>query len=194
MSNLSVRQASEAMIGIACLRNLASTPKVVYSIDSMADEMLGSDSKCRSVRVAIKTLVTLVNPIHKERGKHESISDRVNATRDRELSAISYVHGATLATLHATTGIRNNDTLAISELQEKYVLAMQGIDKFPMGTKARKNLRSQLESEATLAVPEANRLQVAALLVQAEHIHLKRYADSVYALYEESEADSAQPM
>ncbi|WP_087863494.1 hypothetical protein [Comamonas thiooxydans] len=185
MSNLSVRRASEAAIGIAALRQLASTPENSYAIDSMADEMLGEDSRALSVRTGIHTLAARESGFLKERATHATVSPRVNETRERELASMVSVYAAALTTLNAIPALRSNDADGINVLQESFVTAMQGIDQFPMGAKARQELRAQFQSETALAVPEANRPQVAELLLQAEQIYLKRCADMVYSHYDE---------
>lgn len=194
MSNLSVRRASEAAIGIAALRQLASTPDNRYAIDSMAVEMLGDGNSARSVRTGIHALGSRESAFLKERATHATVSSRVNETRERELASMVNVYAAAMATLNAIPALRSNDAAGIDKLQESFVVALEGIDKFPMGAKARHELRAQLQSETALAVPEANRPQVAGLLLQAEQVYLKRYAEQVYSHYDQPDSGPAPSM
>ena len=201
MSNLSVRKASEAAIGIATLRHFASTPDDSPRLDSMAGEILGGHSAARTIRTTINTLAEREHEWIKERATHATISSRVNERRERELSSMVAVYAAALSTLQLSPALRSATEVpqegqlrAMEVLQESYVSAMEGIDQFPMGTNAKQALRSQLLSEAELAVPESSRAQVGTLMVQAEQTYLKRYAESVYAHYDEPDNDASPSM
>lgn len=185
MSNLSVRRASEAAIGIATLRQIASTPTDSYAIDGIAGQMLGAGNEARGIRTSINTLAARESQFLKERATHATISQRVNESRERELASMVSVHAAALATLHSLPALRSGDPAAVSELQERFVVAMQGIDEFPKLNNARQELRGQFQSETALAVPEANRPQVGEMLLQAEQLYLKRRAEAVFAHYDE---------
>lgn len=185
MSNLSVRSASEAAIGIATLRHFASTPTASPRLDDMAGEILGSNTSARTIRTTISTLAEREHAWIKERATHATISSRVNERRERELSSVIAVHAAALSTLEASAALRAGDQDRVAALQERYIEAIKGIDEYPMGAQAKQALHAQLRSEAGLAVPEAMRPQVEALLEQSEQSYLKQYAESVYARYDE---------
>jgi len=191
MSNLSVRTASEAAIGIAILRHFATTPNSSPTIDRMASEILGTHSDAHTIRSTISALAMRESQWIKERATHATISARVNERRGRELSSIASVSAAALSTLRLSSSLRNDNPAGINELQESYVQAMQGIDQFPMGMHAKQALRSQLRGEVALAVPEALRPQVNGLLIQAETTYLNRCAESVYANYVEPDDGNA---
>ena len=184
MSNLSVRHASEAAIGVAMLRHFASAPGDSPRLDAMASEILGPHSGAKMIRVTIHTLAEREHGWIKERATHATISPRVNERRERELDSIAKVHAASLAALQLSPVLRTGDAEGTQVLLECFVQAMQGIDEFPMGVPARQALRALLRSEVELAVPEALRPAASALLVQAETIYLKRCAESVYAHYD----------
>lgn len=194
MSNLSVRKASEAAIGIATLRHFASTPDDSPRLDQMAGEILGVHGAARTIRTTINNLAEREHEWIKERATHATISSRVNERRERELSSMVAVYAATISTLQLSPSLRKDDPDSMEALQESYVGAMEGIDQFPMGTAAKQALRSQLRSEAELAVPETARAQVGMLIVQAEQTYLKRYAESVYAHYDEPDNDASPSM
>ncbi len=194
MSNLSVRKASEAAIGIATLRHFASTPDESPRLDQMAGEILGEHGAGRTIRTTINSLAEREHEWIKERATHATISSRVNERRERELSSMIAVYAAAISTLQLSPALRNEDPRGMEVLQESYVGAMEGIDQFPMGTTAKQALRSQLRSEAELAAPEAVRPQVGALMVQAEQTYLKRYAESVYSHYDEPDNDASPSM
>lgn len=194
MSNLSVRSASEAAIGIATLRHFASTPDDSPRLDAMAGEILGAHSGARTIRSTIHTLAEREHNWIKERATHATISGRVNERRERELSSIASINAAALATLMAAPAFRADDQAVLGDLHETYVLAIQGIDQFPMGIPAKQALRSLLRSESEQAVPEAARHQVSDLLVKAEQTYLQRYAESVYAHYDEPDNDASPSM
>lgn len=193
MSNLSIRKASEAAIGIATLRHFASTPDDSPRLDSMAGEILGGHSSARTIRTTINTLAEREHDWIKERATHATISSRVNERRERELASMITVHAAALATLHVSSSLRN-DPSALDALQENYVTAMEAVDQFPMGTGAKQALRAHLVSEAELTVPESARAKVGEMMVQAEQTYLKRYAESVYAHYDDPNNDTSLSM
>lgn len=188
MSNLSVRKASEAAIGIATLRHFASaSPAESPPLNSMAGEILGSHGSAKTIRITINTLADREHDWIKDRSTHATISARVNKRRERELSAMVAVHAAALSTLEQAPALRGTDAPpSVTEpLQEQYVEAIQSIDEFPMGAAAKRALRDQLLSEAGLAAPEAVRPQISTLMAQAEQTYLNRYAESVYAHYDD---------
>ena len=162
MSNLSVRKASEAAIGIATLRHFASTPDESPRLDQMAGEILGEHGAGRTIRTTINSLAEREHEWIKERATHATISSRVNERRERELSSMIAVYAAAISTLQLSPALRNEDPRGMEVLQESYVGAMEGIDQFPMGTTAKQALRSLLRIESELASPEAVRPQVGA--------------------------------
>ena len=188
MSNLSVRRASEAAIGIAALRHFAATAEGAPSLGAMAPEILGAQTAGRSIRAAIQTLAQREHEWLKERATHATISTRVNERRDREITSMTRVHAAALTTVQLGTALRSAEPEGVTELQESYVTAIRGIDEFPMGAHAKQALKAQLQTEVELAVPEAARERVGQMLVQAETTYLKRYAEAVYAHYDQPDS------
>lgn len=194
MSNLSVRRASEAAIGIATLRHFASTPTEVPSLAAMAPEILGGERAAHTIRATIQTLAEREHEWIKERATHATISDRVNERRGRELDSMSRVCAAALSTVELAGALRTNDASGVDALQESFVTAMRGIDEFPMGVPAKQALKSQLIREVELALPEAARERVGSLIADAEITYLKRYAEAVYANYDQPEPPSSPSM
>lgn len=194
MSNLSVRIASEAAIGIATLRHFASTTDGSPRIDEMAAEIFGDHGAARTIRTTIHSLAEREAEWIKERATHATISTRVNERRERELASIVAVHAATLTTLQLSQTLENNDASAMSVLQESYVGAIEGIDKFPMGAVAKQALHAQFISEAELAVPANVRDQVSPSIAQAEQTYLRLYSESVYSHYDKSDNGTTPSM
>lgn len=194
MSNLSVSRASEAAIGIATLRRFASTATEVPSLAAMAPEILGSERSALTIRATIQTLAEREHGWIKGRATHATISDRVNERRGRELDSMSRVCAAALSTVELGSALRTNDRARVEDLQESFITAMRGIDEFPMGVSAKQALKSQLVREVELALPEASRERAGTLLADAEIAYLKRYADAVYANYDQPDPSSSPSM
>lgn len=186
MSNLSVRSASEAAIGIATLRTIASTPDESLRLDQMAIEMVGTDSEdARTIRSTVNTLAEREHAWIKDRATHATISPRVNDRREQELNSMQSVNEAALKTVLLASAFRSQDPSSINELQESYVKAFEGIDLFPMGIHGKESLHATFEKEVTLAAPESARTQVASMLAEAEKTYLSRHFDAVLSRYVE---------
>lgn len=190
MSKLSVRSASEAAIGIATLRAIASSNSDLRpSLSAMAAEIIADSASARPIRATIQVLANQQHEWLKERATHATISPRVNERRSRELESIAAVHAATIATLRLVTEASGSPDAA-HELQEAFVTAIRGVDEVPMGVSTKRALREQLMDEVHAAAYPQDRQLVSSMLTQAEQIYLERIQQAVLEKYQSNDSDS----
>lgn len=189
MSNLSVRSASEAAIGIATLRKFAATDNNPPSLAAMIPEIIADKDSARTIRATIQALASREQDWLKERATHATVSARVNERRARELASMAAVHAATMTTLRLGHEIQHSQEAA-HELREAFIEAIRGVDEFPMGTSAKQSLKAQLTSEVELAAAEGDQPFVRDLLAQAESVYLVRVQEAVWANYDQPDSPS----